>query len=82
MMTQDDPATQQDETMEACMAHAECGAFFTCAASAGSDSQPCPGDSTRDSTEAVMPCMMDDACMAIMSGLDDPSQDDIYTSGW
>ena len=84
MMTQDDPATQQDEAMEACMAHAECGAYFMCAMSQqeGQDPSPCPGDSSRDEGEAFTPCINDAACMAILSGLDDPSQDDIYTSGW
>ena len=82
MMTQDDLATQQDETMEACMAHAECGAYFTCADSAISNNQACPGDSTRTEAEAFTPCINDATCMGILSGLDDPSQDDIYTSGW
>ena len=61
MMTQDDPATQQDETIEACMAHAECVAYFTCAMSQqmGQDSSPCPGDSTRTESEAAMPCIND-----------------------
>jgi hypothetical protein len=64
--------------------HSSMDSWSDCASIAAGYSRTaaCPGDSSRDERAAFTPCGNDDACMRILRGMpNDPSQDDVYTSG-